>query len=198
MEAGSIFGRLTVLHDVRRSQDPVLCRCECGNGKVTEKEIKRAVDLAMGTTRSCGCLRRDLLTTHGLKDHPLYATWNGIMGRTRNPHDAGYSNYGGRGIKISERWLDLRLFVEDIESEIGPRPEGVGKAGWPLYTLDRIDVEGHYESGNVKWSTASEQLTNRRRVSVLAEQRDALAAELQALRAQLEALGGSGTGTSEA
>ena len=176
---GAVFGRLTVLEDVMRSQDPARVRCSCE--RRTEKEIKRAVDLTMGTTRSCGCLRRELLTTHGLHKHPLYATWNGIIQRVTNPKDARYPNYGGRGIKVSERWLDARVFVEDIEREIGPRPEGVTEAGFPLYTLDRIDVEGHYESGNVKWSTASEQLLNRRKVPDLDERIRELTAQIQAL-----------------
>ncbi len=187
MAAGSVFGRLTVLEDVQRAADPVLCRCACPAG--TEKRIGRATELTIGRTRSCGCLRRDLLTTHGLHQHPLYATWNGIIQRVTNPNDARYPNYGGRGIAISERWLDMRAFVEDIEREIGPRPEGVGEAGWPLHTLDRIDVEGHYESGNVKWSTASEQLKYRRKVSGLTEQRDALAAQVEMLTARLRKLG---------
>lgn len=194
MAAGSVFGRLTVLENVQRSVDPALCRCDCGK----EKRVGRSVDLTIGSTRSCGCLRRDLLTSHGLHGHPLYATWNGIMQRVGNPNDRRYPNYGGRGIRISERWLDARAFIEDIEREIGLRPEGVTVAGIPLYTLDRIDVDGHYEIGNVKWSTASEQLFNRRKVPVLTRQRDALAAQVEALTAQLEALGGSGSSTSAA
>ena len=185
MEAGAVFTRLTVLEDVLRSQDSVLVRCEC-NG--AEKRIGRAVDLTMGTTRSCGCLRRDLLSTHGFSKHPLYATWNGIVQRITNPKDEHYPHYGGRGIRMSERWLnDPRAFAEDIEREIGPRPEGVTKSGWPLYTLDRKNVNGHYESGNVKWSTASEQLTNRRKVSDLAAQVQALTAQLQAVSGQARA-----------
>jgi hypothetical protein len=187
MEARAVFGRLTVLEDVQRSQDPVLVRCECG----VEKRIKRAVSLTIGEVRSCGCLRRDLMTNHGFSKHPLYATWNGIIQRVTNPNDVRYPNYGGRGIKVSERWLDTRLFIEGIEREIGPRPEGVTEAGWPLYTVDRIDVDGDYESGNVKWSTWSEQLVNRRKIPELTEQRDAFAsraAEADALAAQVREL----------
>lgn len=190
MEAGAVFGRLTVLEDVKRSQDPVLVRCCCE--RRTEKQIKRAVDLAMGTTRSCGCLRRDLLTNHGFSKQPLYPLWNGIIQRTTNPKDHNYPNYGGRGIRMSERWLnDPWAFAEDVGREIGPRPEGKTEAGWPMYTFDRIDVNGHYESGNVKWSTASEQLSNRRKVADLE-------ARILALTAQLQALGGAGSGTSQA
>jgi hypothetical protein len=184
IEAGSTFGRLTVQHDVQGAHDPVRCHCECG----TEKQVNRAVDLTIGSTRSCGCLRRELHLTHGLHKHPLYATWNGIVQRTTNPNDYRYLNYGGRGIRLSERWLDVRAFIEDIEREIGPRPEGVSDAGWPLYTLDRINVEGDYESGNVKWSSWTEQAVNRRKIPVLTEQRDALAAQVEMLTAQIQAL----------
>ena len=184
MEAGAVFGRLTVLEDVQRSQDSVLVRCECG----TVKRLKRAVSLTIGEVRSCGCLRRDLLTNHGFSKHPLYSTWNGIIQRTTNPKDHNYPNYGGRGIRMSERWLDDPwAFAEDIEREIGPRPEGVTEAGWPLYSLDRINVDGYYESGNVKWSTSSEQLTNRRKVSDLDARVQALTAQLQAAVGQARA-----------
>jgi hypothetical protein len=186
MKAGAVFARLTVLEDALRSQDSVLVRCEC-NG--AEKRIGRAVDLTMGTTRSCGCLRRDLLTSHGLSKHPLYRTWSGIVSRTTNPNDDAYPNYGGRGIRMSERWLnDLQAFIEDIESEIGPRPEGVTAGGSPQYTIDRINVEGNYESGNIQWGTWAEQGMNKRKVPVLTRQRDALAAQVQALTAQLQAI----------
>ena len=185
IEAGSVFGRLTVLEDVVRSNDPAFCRCECGR----DKRVSRAVELTIGDVRSCTCLRRDLLTSHGLSKHPLYKTWNGIVQRTTNPRDAAYPNYGGRGIKMSERWLnDPRAFIEDIEREIGPRPEGVTASGWPLYTLDRIDVEGHYESGNVQWGSWAEQAINKRKIPNLTQQRDALAAQVRALAAQLQAL----------
>lgn len=128
------------------------------------------------------------MTTHGLHKHPLYATWNGIIARTTNPEDYRYPNYGGRGIKLSERWLDVRAFIEDIGREIGLRPEGVTGSGAPLFTLDRINVEGNYESGNVKWSSWAEQAMNKRKVPDLTEQRDALAAQVEALTAQLRAL----------
>jgi hypothetical protein len=128
------------------------------------------------------------MTTHGMHKHPLYSTWNGIIQRTTNPDDDHYPNYGGRGVKVSERWLDVRAFIEDIEREIGPRPEGVTKAGVSRYSLDRIDVDGDYESGNVRWGTWVQQATNRRKIPKLTQERDALAAQVQVLTAQIEAL----------
>jgi hypothetical protein len=101
---------------------------------------------------------------HGQSRHPLYGTWYAMMRRCGNPQDGGYKDYGGRGIKVCDRWHDVALFIADIEREIGPRPPGVtGKLQYfPAYTLDRIDVNGNYEPGNVQWATATQQSRNRR------------------------------------
>lgn len=181
--AGAIFGRLTVLEDVPRSDGPASVRCECG----VEKKIGRATDLMVGSVRSCGCLRREMNTRHGLYRHPLYRTWCGIIDRCTNPDSVAYPNYGGRGITVSERWLDVCNFIEDIEREIGPRPEGAHPNGWPLYSLDRIDNERGYESGNVRWSDQKEQVANQRTVASVTS---ALTAQIAALTAQLEAVQG--------
>jgi hypothetical protein len=94
---------------------------------------------------------------HGLTSpnnlHPLYRIWQQMRWRCQRPGLRGYKNYGGRGIKVCERWELFSTFVEDV----GPRPPGVGKGGRALYSLDRIDNDGDYESGNVKWSTMKEQ-----------------------------------------
>lgn len=184
---GAIFGRLTVLADVMRSEDPASVRCECG----VEKEIKRVVELAIGNVRSCGCLRREMHSKHGLSAHPLYRTWRGIIDRCTNPSVRAYPNYGGRGITVCERWLDVRNFIEDIEREIGPRPEGVGPNGWPLYSLDRTDNDRGYENGNVRWSDQKQQIANQRTVAsvtdVFTSQIEELTAQIELLKAQRSA-----------
>lgn len=184
---GAIFGRLTVLEDVPRSDGPARVHCECG----TDKTIRRATDLTMGKVRSCGCLRREMHTRHGLAGHPLYRTWSGIVDRCTNPDAPQYPNYGGRGITVCERWLGVRNFIEDIEREIGPRPEGKFDNGWPVYSLDRIDNDRGYEIGNVRWSTQKEQIANQRTVTgvtnVLTAEIEALTARIQVLTAQIEA-----------
>jgi hypothetical protein len=74
----------------------------------------------------------------------------------------GYKNYGGRGVAVCDQWHDVRVFIEDIEREIDPRPEGRYETGRPLYELDRIDNDGNYGPGNVRWATVSEQRVNTR------------------------------------
>ena len=182
---GEVFDRITVLEDVAYSYDLARCRCECGT-----EFTPWAMSVKHGFSRSCGCLLRESRTKHGLGSHPLYSTWNGIIARCTNPDSQSYSNYGGRGINVCERWLDVAVFIADIESEIGPRPGGVSKSGRALYSLDRIDNDGNYEPGNVRWGTGSEQVLNQRKVpwltlklAAVTRERDALAAELAALKA---------------
>ncbi len=90
-------------------------------------------------------------TTHGLSKTGAYSSWQAMRHRCTNPDADNYPHYGGRGITICDRWLDsVEAFVEDM----GPRPLGM--------TLDRIDVDGNYEPGNVRWATAKEQRANQR------------------------------------
>jgi hypothetical protein len=96
----------------------------------------------------------DRRVKHGMHGHPLYKTWDGMIGRTTRPGDASYAIYGGRGISVCERWRDPRLFIADILRDLGPRPDGC--------TLDRVDNDGDYKPGNVRWATAAEQRGNQR------------------------------------
>lgn len=75
-----------------------------------------------------------------------------MWARCRNPKHPSYHNYGARGISVYEAWQDVAVFL----AHIGPRPS-------PLHSLDRIDNNGNYEPGNVRWATASTQMNNIRR-----------------------------------
>lgn len=127
--------------------------CDCGNSY----EAPLAA-LLRGQNPSCGCLSRNHRTWHGLHDHPLYATWWNMIRRCENPVARGYARYGGCGIKVCDDWHDLAVFVADIERILGPRPEGM--------TLDRREVRGNYEPGNVRWATWSVQRQNQVRGSL--------------------------------
>ena len=100
-----------------------------------------------GNTKSCGCL----LSTHGQRKHPLYNTWAGMKSRCYNLKDKYYKDYGGRGIKVCDRWLDIHNFIEDMLSSY---QEGL--------SIDRIDVNGNYEPDNCRWTTTTIQARNTR------------------------------------
>ena len=188
LTAGAVFGRLMVLKDVARMTDPAPCRCECGN---EDDVAPRAGNIKNGITRSCGCLSRERRATQGgLSRHYLYGIWNSMIDRCTDPRVKGYHNYGGRGIKVCDRWYDLRLFIEDVEREIGPRPAGVGPSGRVLYSFDRKDNDGNYEPGNICWSTSAEQVMNQRKVAKMARDMDAVIRERDALAVRLAELEG--------
>lgn len=81
---------------------------------------------------------------------PTYFSWMSMIGRCTNPNKDGYESYGGRGIKVCDRWKTYANFYEDM----GERPKGM--------TLDRIDTDGDYELSNCRWSTHHTQALNRR------------------------------------
>ena len=96
--------------------------------------------------------------THGHASHNnvsgTYHTWIGMKTRCSNKNHIAYKNYGGRGIKVCERWLKFENFLEDM----GERPKGL--------TIDRENNDGNYEPGNCKWSTTKEQNRNGRRTKL--------------------------------
>lgn len=81
---------------------------------------------------------------------PLYLIWGAMIQRCTNPKAGQYKDYGGRGIRVCDRWRDYKLFAADV----GPRPDGL--------SLDRIDNNRGYEPGNCRWATRLEQNSNKR------------------------------------
>ena len=149
---GQRFGRLVVdgyVGKVSGNKAAWLCRCDCGRSITVVGE-----SLRRGHTTTCGCLRNwpKPKEHHGMVHAPEYAVWTHMIQRCTNPVRTGYHLYGGRGIKVCQRWRNsFAAFLEDV----GPRPS-MG------HTLDRIDSDGNYEPGNCRWVTADVQANNTR------------------------------------
>lgn len=147
---GDKFTRWTVIGPApkRGKMNYHLCRCDCG--KV--KEV-RCSTLRAGLSMSCGCL----LVKHGFYKLPEFQIWRGIVHRCTNPRYHSFPNYGGRGITISDEWMDFARFYADM----GARPS-------ESHSVERKDNSKGYSSDNCVWATPVEQSRNTRR-SVMIE-----------------------------
>lgn len=149
---GDCFDRLIVIGYAGSEKGFQRWWCLCVCGKI--KKV-RASCLLKGNTQSCGCLSletsKKMFIQHGMYNTKIYRTWCDIRRRCYDPKNSRYHNYGGRGIKVCERWLEnFENFYEDMGDKPGPE-----------YSIDRIDVNGDYCKENCKWSTDKEQANNK-------------------------------------
>ncbi len=157
---GLKFGRLKVIADGPGYTAPCgthaktsVCLCDCGNQTIVINSTLRT-----GSSQSCGCLRRERTSiartshghTKGRYPSPTYYSWVSMWQRCTNPNNKHFKDYGGRGIKICERWRQFGTFLEDM----GVRPTGL--------TIERIENAKGYEPGNCAWETQKVQSRNKR------------------------------------
>lgn len=149
-QTGKQYGHLIVIgkHTETNSYNKSQWQCQCRCGKVT---IATASMLNAGRKKSCGCGRNEHQITHGMTHSSEYKIWRGMLARCHNPRTKNYKNYGGRGILICARWMTFDNFYADM----GPRPSDD-------HSIDRENVDGHYDPKNCRWATYEEQFNNKR------------------------------------
>lgn len=116
-------------------------KCQCG-----KERILYPANIGRKGFACRGCAK----TTHGMSRSNTYHIWAGIIQRCDNPNQTEYRYYGGRGIRVCERWHDFVSFLKDM----GERPTGL--------QIERKNQDGDYEPGNCRWVTRSENQLNRR------------------------------------
>lgn len=164
---GKKFNRLTILKETEPSKYAktytrnVLCKCDCGNEKIIDFS-----SILHGRSSSCGCFGREWskknATKHGLcmlsanKKHPDYTVWSKMKSRCLNPKLKDYKHYGGRGIKVCERWNSFENFIADM----GWRPS-------KGFSIERDDVNGDYCPENCRWIPVRKQNRNTRKTIMI-------------------------------
>lgn len=150
---GQRFGSLRVIAETEDSRGRASwdCLCDCGNFAIVTTSR-----LHQGSTKSCSCRKKTATisnpVTHGKSYTRTYRLWVKMKTRCYNPKSDHYKYYGGRGIKVCERWLySFENFLEDM----GECPAG--------YQIDRILVDGDYEKSNCRWVTAKQNMANQQR-----------------------------------
>jgi hypothetical protein len=154
--SGKRYGRLTVIEVTKpkflpcgQRETQYLCKCDCGTEKIISYH-----DMSRGRTSSCGCLRKEgPHTTHGKTHDRIYRIYNAMKTRCYNHNFPRYADYGGRGIRVCDEWLNdfQRFYNWAIENGYAPN-----------LSIDRINNEKGYSPGNCRWATAKEQNNNQR------------------------------------
>lgn len=147
---GQKFGRLVVLgrKGSKNGKAAWECRCECG-----QIIVSRSCDLKQEKQTSCGCIKKEgTHKTHGKSKDRLYRIWRNMKTRCANENIKAYKDYGGRGIKVCDEWIDNFQSFYDWSMANGYSDR---------LTIERVNVNGNYEPSNCKWATMKDQQRNK-------------------------------------
>lgn len=131
---------------ITRKRWKCLCKA-CGS----ELIVPQYYFLRPNPKTHCGCRAHTLKSTYKQE----CSSWRMMQVRCYSPKHIAYPDYGGRGIRVCDEWRDKAMGFEAFLNHIG-------KAPGPTHTVDRIEVDGHYQPGNVRWATPKEQGLNKR------------------------------------
>lgn len=148
---GKTFGELLVLEEAkeRNSHGDIYYKCKCNCGK---EKIIRGSHMRTGKSLSCGCSSTRTSVKHNMTRTSEYTTWRSIKTRCHNKNDKDYKNYGGRGIKVCDRWLaSFENFFEDMDYKPSKS-----------HSIERINNDGDYEPSNCIWADRKTQDKNKR------------------------------------
>jgi hypothetical protein len=156
LKIGDRFTRLVVIGEgfVEKEASKYPVRCDCG----TEKNVRKR-DLVSGTTKSCGCLSAELSgqrktnLKHGMSNTSVYNIWATMKARCTNPNSESYSDYGGRGITVCDKWLES---FENFYADMGDKP-------FEDASIERLDFNKGYSPENCVWADKTTQMFNRRK-----------------------------------
>jgi len=165
IKAWSIYGKLTVVKEVELYKQPnwkmlrmFACKCNCWNTTTV-----RLSDLTQWKTKSCWCLHKEMMhetkTTHWQSDTKIYNSWSGMKARCYNKNSNDYLNYGGRWIRVNNRWHKFENFYDDMWKSF---EEHNKMYWWRETTIERIDHNWNYVKSNCKRATQWVQANNKR------------------------------------